>query len=190
MGFRKASGLFLRRLLVSRARVEAENAAHWSKPESYREVWADRAAVVADLIDDGATVCDIGCGATQDLRKSLKPGCTYVPCDMHAWSDAVEFCDLNKGIYPERSLARADVVTLLGVLRYLHDPARVFMRLGQLRKPIIFSYHPVDLKPARHRLSLSELSIADIVRQTQAANLPSLLIRPHTKAQLVFRAAP
>lgn len=186
MGLRKN----LVRALYPRAKLLASNRAHWAQATSYQPSWANRAAVAATLIGDDLVVCDIGCGAVQDLGRALQSKCTYLPCDMHAWSDEVEYCDLNLGVYPERALARADVVTLLGVVEYIVDPPRMFVELGRRGKPVVFTYNPIDFGRSRQRLWVNKLSVFDVVQLTQAAGLTNLLMVPFTATQFVFRASP
>ncbi len=116
----------------------------WEDAASYERFWSDRSAAAARLCRPGQWVCDIGCGM-QALGGMLPAGCTYLPADLRAWTPAVEVCDLNAGLLPERCLARCDVATLLGVVEYVFDPSRLFAALARRAETVVVSYNCAEL---------------------------------------------
>lgn len=119
----------------------------WRKPSTYSPVWDERAKIVVSLLGDVESVCDIGCGAPQTMRRILRPSIRYYPADLEQWSPDTETCDLNAGLYPTRSLKRADACLMIGVLEYLNDPLSVLVAINKHCKRLILSYHPTDLRP-------------------------------------------
>lgn len=116
----------------------------WEDAASYERFWSDRSAAAAKLCRPGQWVCDIGCGM-QALSQMLSPGCAYLPADLRAWTPAVEVCDLNAGLLPERHLARCDVATLLGVIEYVFDPPGLFTALARRAETVVVSYNCAEL---------------------------------------------
>ena len=116
----------------------------WEDASSYEQFWSDRSAAAAKLCNSGQWVCDIGCGM-RGLGAMLPTGCTYLPADLRCWEPAVERCDLNAGLLPERHLSRCDVVTLLGVIEYIYDLPCLFAALARRAETVLVSYNCVEL---------------------------------------------
>lgn len=108
----------------------------WAQAISLAVQWDERALRAGAHIPGGAHVLDIGCGAMA-LRKALKLGCRYTPCDVVSRAPECLVADLNKGEFPH---GRYDWVTLLGVLEYIHDPAWVLMRAKDAAPRLLFTY--------------------------------------------------
>ena len=141
----------------------------WEDATSYERFWSDRSAAAATLCQPGQWVCDIGCGM-QGLRALLPLGCTYLPSDLRRWSAAVEVCDLNIGLLPQRHLVRCDVVTLLGVIEYIFDPLRLLIALRQRAETVVLSYNCVELADVERAgfgwvNALTSEAVVDLVRQ-------------------------
>jgi hypothetical protein len=83
-------------------------------------LWDERNRIIAGLIPENSSVLDLGSGA-QTLRKHLKPGCDYQPCDIIQNSPNVLFCDFNAGIYPAVTMSY-DYAVCSGVLEYIRRP--------------------------------------------------------------------
>ena len=113
----------------------------WSEPENLKSNWARRAEAAARLVPPGARVLDIGCGA-MDLERFLDPSVAYVPADVVKRDERTLLCDLNAGEFPA---VESDVVSLLGVLEYVHDVPALFARLRRTGAKVIVSYNPVEL---------------------------------------------
>ena len=112
----------------------------WRDADAYSPLWDARAAAAAQLVPAGTSVLDLGCGPRQALRTLLPAGCRYFPADMTKWNDETILVDLDKGEYPE---GRHDVTVALGVLCYLHDPARVLRQAALRSSTLIVSFtHP------------------------------------------------
>jgi hypothetical protein len=90
------------------------------------------------VIAAGASVLDLGAGA-QALRTALPPGCSYMPADLIGRSDACQIVDLNQGQFPG---GRYDVVALLEVLEYLHDPLPVLRQCRVAAPRLVLIYTP------------------------------------------------
>lgn len=133
-------------MLRRRAQVAAgeTDRERWEDVASYEQFWSDRSVAAARLCGSGQWVCDIGCGM-RSLGALLPPGCTYLPADLRCWEPAVERCDLNAGLLPERHLARCDVVTLLGVIEYIYDVPRLLATLARRAETVVVSYNSAEL---------------------------------------------
>jgi hypothetical protein len=142
----------------------------WEDVASYEQFWSDRSAAAAKLCRPGQWVCDIGCGM-QRLAAGLPPGCVYLPADLRRWNPTVEGCDLNAGLLPERHLARCDVVTLLGVIEYIFDPALLLSALARRAEIVVLSYNCVELADVDRAGfgwvgALTSQTLAELLRQT------------------------
>jgi len=144
---------------------------HWLDPANYKEHWASRAEIAMTLLGSANAVCDLGCGAPQTVRRLLKPGVTYLPADLKAWTPDTEICNLDIAQYPDRALAACDVCLLLGVLERLTVNAGEVFRSLRTRIPrLIFSYHPVDESGKRYLDWKNAYSNAEIDRFIAGAN--------------------
>lgn len=95
-----------------------------------------RSKRVAAVIPPGVSVLDIGCGAMA-LRQYLAPGCSYHPADLVSRGPGCAVVDMNKGEFPS---GRYDWITLLGVLEYVFDPARVLRECARSSSHLILDY--------------------------------------------------
>ena len=100
--------------------------------------WDERNIIIAGMIPEKKTVLDIGSGA-QTLRKYLKAGCVYQPCDMVQFSDNILLCDFNRGIYPIVQ-EKYDYVVCSGVLEYIKHPEDFLSRISCYGDQIILTY--------------------------------------------------
>lgn len=116
----------------------------WSEPENLKMTWARRAEMAARLVPPGARILDIGCGA-MDLERFLDSSVTYIPADVIKRDERTLLCDLNTGELPA---IEVDIITLLGVLEYVHDIPGLFARLRRTSASLIVSYNSVDLSKA------------------------------------------
>ena len=90
---------------------------------------------------ESQAVCDIGCGM-QKLRRFLRPGTLYLPVDLKKWIDDTIVCNLNEGQFPADAVAKADTVTMLGVLEYIYDVPAPLKKVGASLPRLIVSYNP------------------------------------------------
>lgn len=114
-------------------------------------------------------VCDIGCGAPQDVRSLLPRNIRYLPADLHCWTADTEYCDLEKKIFPEKSLAACDTALMLGVIEYMQDAAGVFAGLALRCPRLVTSYHPFDLQPERYPTWVNQFSEDVYLRMLEQA---------------------
>jgi len=102
--------------------------------------WDERNHFIAGLIPAGSSVLDIGSGG-QSLRRHLKSGCKYQPCDLVKSSPDVILCDFNAAIFPD-ILEQYDYVVCSGILEYIRDPVRFLDAVASYGNVVILSYHP------------------------------------------------
>ena len=104
-----------------------------------------------------------------DLEKELPEGAVYLPADLVQRDARTVVVDLNGGSVPDLA---ADVVTLLGVMEYVHDLAGLLTQLAQRWPRLIASYNPTDLDHGRDRRShgwFNDLSSSQVVAMAIAA---------------------
>lgn len=111
----------------------------WSDARQLEPQWEARAIVAANFVAAGARVLDVGCGAMK-LERHLPFGCAYQPCDVVARDARTIVVDLNNAPIPDKALADADLVVMLGVWEYLYDPGATFAAVARASKPILCSY--------------------------------------------------
>lgn len=138
----------------------------WSNPLSFATVWKSRAKRAAKLVQPGASVLDIGCGAMA-LRDFLPEGCTYMPADIVSRTPDCIVVDLNTGPYPAIG---SDAVTMLGVLEYIRDPDSVLRQARKYHDQLIFSYvtHARGSVESRRAMGwVSDFTLKDICGTVQ-----------------------
>lgn len=124
----------------------------WKKVSQVIPHWDERNRIIAGLIPDKVSVVDLGSGA-QTMRKHLKRGCEYQPCDVIQSSPDVIHADFNSGIYPKLT-KEYDFVVCSGVFEYMRDPNRFLSEIRHYGRTIIFSYNPyTDGYPRLKRLA-------------------------------------
>jgi hypothetical protein len=119
----------------------------WLEKGHYLRSWDKRAKAVAGFCGDGF-VCDIGCGM-MGLNRYLPLRARYLPADLRQWTPGVELCDLNAKRLPEKYLALADTVTLLGVVERIDDLDWLFATLATRAERLVVTYHCADKAPKR-----------------------------------------
>lgn len=124
--------------------------ARWSNPRSLASAWSRRARIVSTLIPPHSSVLDVGCGAMA-LRNYLPSTCSYIPADIVSRCPECIVVDLNKDPYPD---VQTDVVTLLGVVEYLHDPLKALLGARTHQKQLVLSYVCHSFGPVAHRRKL------------------------------------
>lgn len=102
--------------------------------------WDERNRLFAAQIPENSTVLDLGSGA-QTLKRHLKPGCDYQPCDIIKSSDDVLLCDLNAAVYPAVEQAY-DYTVCSGVLEYMRRPREFLAILSFFGKEMLVSFAP------------------------------------------------
>jgi hypothetical protein len=126
-------------ILVSlRALLLRTDVQRWRRAATEAPPWDERNKLIAELIPNNQSVLDLGSGA-QTLRKYLKPGCRYQPCDLVNSSSDVLLCDFNADIYPQVQ-GEYDYVVCSGVFEYMRAPREFLTRVALLGKQVILSY--------------------------------------------------
>ena len=121
--------------------VVRTNVRRWKKVAREKEpLWDERNRIIATFIPEASSVVDLGAGA-QTLKRYLKSGCEYQPCDIVKSSPDMIVCDFNSGIYPSLS-RRYDYVVCSGVFEYIRRPSEFLSSIRQYGKRVILSYNP------------------------------------------------
>lgn len=170
-----------RRLIKS----NASDVSRWSDHANLKSTWRTRAAIVAGLVTPGSRVLDLGCGA-MDLEQELPDGAVYLPADLVARDSRTIMVDLNAGQLPD---VDADVITMLGVLEYVHNPGQLFGGLAQRWPRLVVTYNPTDLDGGRDRHAhgwFSALTSAGLVSVAEAAGYRLEAIIPHGQRERVY----
>lgn len=157
----------------------------WADPRNLKANWSSRAELVGQLLTGSDTVLDIGCGM-MDLERALPAGARYVPADIVARDDRTLLCDLNAGLLPDHP---ADVVTMLGVLEYCHDPLAVLKAIAARWRRLVLTYNPRDLDAGRDRRLhgwFNDLTSADVVATADAAGFQLQAIVPHQERERIY----
>lgn len=110
--------------------------ARWADVGNLDVAWERRAAVAGQLVPPGSCVLDLGAGR-EALERHLPADATYVPADVVRRSPRTRVVDLNAGTLPA---GRFDVVTMLGVLEYLHAPTGLLRTLARRTDLLVLSY--------------------------------------------------
>ncbi|HEV7386185.1 MAG TPA: tetratricopeptide repeat protein, partial [Phenylobacterium sp.] len=110
----------------------------WEDAAQLEPAWNKRAELAAAYVPRGARVLDLGCGAMA-LERVLPAGCVYIPCDLVVRDPRTIVCDFNAGEFPTD--VASDVVTVLGVLEYLHDAPAFLRKLAARGQPVVLSYN-------------------------------------------------
>jgi hypothetical protein len=105
-------------------------------------LWDERNQFIANLIPAGSSVLDIGSGG-QSIKRHLKPGCHYQPCDLVKSTPDVILCDFNAGRFPEIS-RQYDYVVCSGVMEYIRNPLPFLEAVTSYGSSVIISYHPYE----------------------------------------------
>jgi hypothetical protein len=164
--------------------------------ESFEAGWARRAAFAAAMCSDSRVVCDIGCG-TQTLQSFLDEDVIYLPADLNKWSDETMFCDIARKTLPVEYLNRADTVTMLGVLEYIHDPAWLFSEFSGYCRTLIVSYCPSDLQNRNWRSAwlgrsgngwLNSFTVAQLVEMLYGARFVLRQMELIDPSQILIKA--
>jgi len=125
---------------ICKAFLQRTDYARWQKNISYVPDWDERNVIIARHIPTGSTVLDLGAGA-QTLRRYLKAGCLYVPCDLIKSSPDCLVCDFNDGDYPQ--IARQyDFSVCSGLFEYVREPLKFLRCIKSYAGTVMFSYCP------------------------------------------------
>ena len=157
----------------------------WAQPSNLKSEWRSRAAIVASLIPADASVLDLGCGA-MDLERELGTKATYMPADLVARDGRTIIVDLNGDEIPD---IHADVVTMLGVLEYIHRPDRLLTSMAKRWPHAIITYNPADLDQGRDRRThgwFNDLTSAELVSKADRAGYRLVGIVPHGTRERIY----
>ena len=154
--------------------------------------WDARNCIISDLIPAGSSVLDVGSGA-QTLRRHLKPGCKYQPCDVVKSSPDVILCDFNAGVYPDIQ-GNFDYVVCSGVLEYIRNPNEFLKQTSSYGDSMILSYCPLVPKQGKlHRLSvnwINHFTKAEVERTFEQAGLNWRVLHTMEEDQTIYSLRP
>jgi len=117
---------------------EATDAARWADFEAMGAGAEERAQLASEPIAPGSDVLDLGAG-TMALRAALPAGCRYTPADLVQFAPDTLVIDLNAGDFPDGEF---DVVAMIDVVEFLHDPGAVLAAAGRAAPRLVVSYRP------------------------------------------------
>lgn len=163
----------------------ASDVERWANPRNLNTNWSPRAALVAKLLKAGDMVLDLGCGK-MDLERELPDGARYVPADIVARDERTLHCDLNAGILPA---VAADVVTMLGVIEYCHNPGAALGAIASRWPRLVLTYNPADLDIGRDRRLhgwFNALSSAELVNVACDQGFQLEAVVPYGKRERVY----
>lgn len=129
----------------------------WCKGDNTH--WKTRTQMVANEIQDGWSVIDLGAGRWP-LLAYLKNPSRYVAVDAEAWVDGTVLADFNKDQFPE--LGIFDVIVVQGLLEYLEQPRDFLSRITKYGDRLVITYlaydpmHPKSAVPRSNHFSLEE----------------------------------
>jgi FkbM family methyltransferase len=118
------------------AAAKGSDGPRWCDAQALPEGAQERAQAAASAITAGAHVLDLGCGA-QILRTLLPVTCRYTPADLVARGEDTVLLDLNQSQFVE---GKFDVVAMLNVLEFLHQPDQVLAKCRQAAQTLMLSY--------------------------------------------------
>lgn len=108
----------------------------WGIASSYNPQWAARAQLAATHIVDREKVLEVGVGGG-DFRDLITGRCPWLGTDLQPVLPDVLALDLETDPLP---FGPWDVVVMLGVLEYIHDPAVVLSKLFAAGDKVVMSY--------------------------------------------------
>jgi hypothetical protein len=133
--------------MVQSSKPSTMDRSHWTDLGNYQRNWSHRARIAARMVQQTPVswVADVGCGRG-DLSRFLPPKARYLGSDIVAWTPETEVCDLNAGVYPDRSLAVCEAVTLLGVVERIYNLPGLFAYLAPRIDYLLVTYHDAEAK--------------------------------------------
>jgi hypothetical protein len=162
----------------------------WAVPERSPATGL-RAAAAADELVGMTSVLDLGAGAGL-LRDRLEPGCRYLPVDLFRFAPDMAIMDLERAALAP--LGRHDAATLLAVLEYLHDPARILAALREIAGRVVLTYPlagPADPPRARRRRGIvNDLELSGLEALAVAAGWRLVPCRPLPDGATLVRLEP
>jgi capsular polysaccharide synthesis protein/methyltransferase family protein/polysaccharide pyruvyl transferase len=153
-------------------RAKSPDRQRWGVASSYRPDWAVRSAVAAGYISDGARVLEIGTGRGT-LRQLVAGRCRYTGADLEPLDEDTLALDISADPVPPPGTW--DIIVMIGVLEYLHDPHAVLGKMAAACDRLILSYCvPRGTDPETHRRTrgwTNALSERDLTDAATAAGL-------------------
>jgi Methionine biosynthesis protein MetW len=150
--------------------------------------WDGRNVLIAGFIPDGSSVLDLGCGP-QTLRKHLKPGCRYQPCDIIKSSPDVILCDFNGGVYPAIK-EHFDYVVCSGVFEYIRRPKEFLEKNSTYATTMILTFNPLLPNQSKlHRLSvnwINHLTKVELENMFRKAGLKSTALHIKEDGETIY----
>lgn len=160
----------------------------WERNVGQIPHWDERNKIIAEMIPENNSVLDIGAGA-QTLRRYLKAGCVYQPCDLEKTSDNIVLCDFNRGIYPIVQ-EKYNYVVCSGVLEYIKDLDDFLSKMSRYGNQVIITYAvKLEEKSLKERLKegwMNHYSRDELEKLFGSLNLGWEYLR-HWRNQIIWR---
>ena len=115
------------------------NLKRWSSVATRIPHWDPRTIRIAELINPGSSLVDIGAGA-QTMRTHVKGLVKYTPCDLFKNTPDTVVCNFNEGVYPVIDI-RHDFCLSSGVLEYIRKPLPFLAFLKSAGDRVILTYN-------------------------------------------------
>lgn len=164
--------------------------ARWKATIRGSPPWDERNELIAGLIEDAASVLDLGAGA-QTLRGYLPSSCFYQPCDLVQRTPDTWPLDFNRDLFPVTDML-FDVVVLSGVIEYARSPAQLLGRASRYGRTILVSYAPMlseSLEDRQDHGWLNHLSKDELETVFASVDLDHELLGTCLDGQLLYRLA-
>jgi len=142
---------------------ELQTLQRWGPDEAFDPDWASRIMFMANFLEPGNSIIDLGCGPGW-LKRYLPSDCLYYGCDAFVRDEKTIVCDFNKREFPNIFV---DVSFVSGVLEYVSEWEWFIKSSLTYSKMIVMSYCSLDYFPdMKYRNELgwtSNLSLSTII---------------------------
>lgn len=117
----------------------------WGNNKSLHDSWNERTIMLAKKIPQNSKIFEFGAG-NRILKKHISETCEYNHADMVLRDADTMIIDLNKQL---PAIDFVDFVVFIGVLEYVHDIEKVFMKYSHFTNNILLSYACLDEFPKK-----------------------------------------
>lgn len=151
--------------------------------------WAERSAFAAKLIPPGLRIMDVGCGGMY-FEKYTAPA-LYRPVDVAARDARTRIHDLNAAALPADWIDEVDLVSFLGVLEYVNDPACHLRQIAGRGRAVLCTYNVAERRSRRdHVRWTTGLDTGDFEETLRGCGFRIERRLPYSDRQMVYLALP
>ncbi len=115
----------------------------WKKIEYFNTDWKNRIEIMAQFIQDGDSILDLGCGQMW-LKEYIPKNCVYIPVDYQKRDSETIICDFNKNEFPE---LKVNVAFVSGCFEYVNDYTQFVNSIKRFCDKVVISYVSTDIEP-------------------------------------------